>query len=145
MAEFITINTQHKDFKTLKSQLDDKLKNLKEMEFINDETQIKATIANTGIKEIISNVRKSVANGFSYKEHFAVAMDLENIFKRAKFQSKSIDIKHNDPNVMIYRFLSPVIIDTKKEANALLTLKEWKENGKRIYALKLEKLVKNKD
>lgn len=72
-------------------------------------------------------------------------MDLENVFRNAKFQSKNIGIKHNDPNVMIYRFVSPVLLDNKIQANTLLTLKEWKENGKRIYALKLENLEKSKD
>lgn len=32
----------------------------------------------------------------------------------------------------------------KKRGNAILTLKEWRENGKKIYALKLENLEKGK-
>lgn len=139
----LEIQTQNADFKTLKTQFDDKMTSLKEQHFVNDETQMKATLANTGIKEIISNVQKSVKNGFDYKEHFAVAMDLENVFKKAKYQGKAPDTKHGDPNVTMYRFSLPVMFDNKKRANALLTLKEWRENGKRIYALKLDRLEKD--
>lgn len=143
IKEPLKIQTQNAEFKTLKAQFDDKMTALKEHFLINDETQMKATIANTGIKEIISNVKKSVENGFNFKQHFAVAMDLQNVFKRAHFQGKSPDTKHSDPNVTMYRFTSPVLFDNEKQANALLTLKEWKENGKRIYALKLESLEKD--
>lgn len=140
----LEIQTQNADFKTLKTKFDEKMTSLKELHFVNDETQMKATLANTGIKEIISNVQKSVKNGFDYKEHFAVAMDLENVFKKAKYQGKAPDTKHGDPNVTMYRFSLPVLFSNRKRANALLTLKEWRENGKRIYALKLDRLEKTR-
>ena len=138
----LNIKTTKGNFKTLKMELDNKLSSLKEVDFINDETQFKAKLARTGINEIISSVSKSAKQGFKFYQHFAVAMDLKNVFKRAHFQGKSPDTKHGDPNVTIYRFTSPVLLDNEKQANALLTLKEWREDGKRLYALKLEQLEK---
>ena len=140
----IPIKVKRGDFKTLQTKLDKKLTSLKGDDFVNDETGIKASLASRGIGEIISNVKRSVENGFTFNEHFAVAMDLQNIFKNAHFLEKSKDIKHNDLNVSIYRFSSRILLDAKK-ANAILTLKEWRENGKKLYALKLENLKENKE
>lgn len=137
----IEIKVEQGDFKSLKTKLDEKLMTLKDADFINDETGIKATLGSRGVGEIISNVKISVENGFTFAEHFAAAMDLQNLFKKARFLSKSDDVKHNDPFVKIYRFKSLVSFKNK-QANAILMLKEWKENGKRIYALKLENLEK---
>jgi hypothetical protein len=141
---FIKIKTKNENFKTLKDNFDEKytkaIKN--NVKFTNDETKITATLARAGIKEIINNVDKSVKNGFTFNAHFAVALDLENVFKKAKYLGKFDDIKNGDPNVSIHRFKSAVLINDNKTANALLLLKEWRENGKRIYSLKLDKLEK---
>ena len=137
----IPIKVKQGDFKTLQTQLDEKLKSLKNTEFINDETGIKASLASNGIGEILANVKDSVKNGFTFVEHFATAYDLENIFKTAKYQGKFKDNKHGDLNVSIHRFKAFVSFG-EKHGKARLTLKEWRENGKRIYSLKLESLEK---
>ena len=137
----IPIKVKQGDFKTLQTQLDEKLKSLKNTEFINDETGIKASLASNGIGEILANVKDSVKNGFTFAEHFATAYDLENIFKTAKYQGKFKDNKHGDLNVSIHRFKAFVSFG-EKHGKAKLTLKEWRENGKRIYSLKLESLEK---
>lgn len=137
----IPIKVKQGDFKTLQTQLDEKLKSLKNTEFINDETGIKASLASNGIGEILANVKDSVKNGFTFAEHFATAYDLENIFKTAKYQGKFKDNKHGDLNVSIHRFKAFVSFG-EKHGKARLTLKEWRENGKRIYSLKLESLEK---
>lgn len=137
----ISIKVKQGDFKTLQTQLDDKLKTLKGIEFVNDETGIKASLGSNGIGEMIANVKDSVKNGFTFAEHFAVAMDLKNVFKKAKYQGKFEDTKHGDPNVSIYRFKAPIAFN-KKHGKARMTLKEWRENGKKIYSLKLENLEK---
>lgn len=49
------------------------------------------------------------------------------------------DIKNNDKNVIIYRYNTPLIINNK-EANALITAKEYLKNGKKIYTIELEEL-----
>ena len=134
---------KEKDFKTLRQKSEAYLNNLKDIAITNKETGIQATIARKGTKEIISNVKKSVANGFSFNEHFAVANNLKEVFENAIFAKKLRDTKHNDPRVSIYRFNSAIILNGK-EANALITLKEYLENGKRLYALELEELSKAK-
>ena len=134
---------KEKDFKTLKLESESYLNSLKDTTITNKETGIQATIARKGTKEIISNVKKSVANGFSFNEHFAVANNLKEVFENAIFAKKLRDTKHNDPRVSIYRFNSAIILNGK-EANALITLKEYLENGKRLYALELEELSKAK-
>ena len=134
---------KEKDFKTLKLESESYLNSLKDTTITNKETGMQATIARKGTKEIISNVKKSVANGFSFNEHFAVASNLKEVFENAIFAKKLSDTKHNDPRVNIYRFNSAIILNGK-EANALITLKEYLENGKRLYALELEELSKAK-
>ena len=141
--DFVKIKTKNANFKALKDEFDEKFTNaIKELEFVNDETNIKARIGRTGIKEIISNVEKSVKNGFTFNHHFAVALDLPNIFKKAKYQGKFKDDKYGDPNVSIHRFKNNVLINDKIKATAFLLLKEWQQNGKKIYSLKLDKLEK---
>lgn len=134
---------KEKDFKTLRLESEAYLNNLKDIAITNKETGIQATIARKGTKEIISNVKKSIANGFSFNEHFAVANNLKEVFENAIFAKKLSDTKHNDPRVSIYRFNSAITLNGK-EANALITLKEYLENGKRLYALELEELSKAK-
>ena len=134
---------KEKDFKTLKLESESYLNSLKDTTITNKETGMQATIARKGTKEIISNVKKSVTNGFSFNEHFAVANNLKEVFENANFAKKLSDTKHNDPRVSIYRFNSAIILNGK-EANALITLKEYLENGKRLYALELEELSKAK-
>ncbi|WDL72493.1 hypothetical protein [Helicobacter winghamensis] len=134
---------KEKDFKTLKQKSEAYLNSLKDIAITNKETGLQATIARKGTKEIISNVKKSVANGFSFNEHFAVANNLKEVFENANFAKKLSDTKHSDPRVSIYRFNSAIILNGR-EANALITLKEYLENGKRLYALELEELSKAK-
>ena len=131
------------DFRALKQESEAYLQSLKDTIITNKETGIQATIARKGTKEMISNVKKSVANGFNFREHFAVANHLKEVFENATFAKKLSDTKHNDPRVSIYRFNSAVVLNGK-EANALITLKEYLENGKRLYALELEELSKAK-
>lgn len=134
---------KEKDFRLLKQESETYLQGLKDTIITNKETGIQATIARKGTKEMISNVKKSVANGFSFREHFAVANHLKEVFENATFAKKLSDTKHNDPRVSIYRFNSLVLLN-EKEANALITLKEYLENGKRLYALEIEELSKAK-
>ncbi|MDL0147699.1 hypothetical protein NYG95_08830, partial [Campylobacter felis] len=58
---------------------------------------------------------------------------VDELFKRAKKALSKIDEK--DKNLSIYRYNAPF-----ENANALMTLKEYKQNGKRIYSLELESL-----
>ncbi|MDL0109092.1 hypothetical protein NYG93_08555 [Campylobacter felis] len=78
-------------------------------------------------------IQKSINNGFSKEDHLRAVEVVDELFKRAKKALSKIDEK--DKNLSIYRYNAPF-----ENANALMTLKEYKQNGKRIYSLELESL-----
>ncbi|WP_333720477.1 LPD23 domain-containing protein [Campylobacter upsaliensis] len=92
-------------------------------------------MTNKGISKMLSDkaISKSVDNGFSREEHLRAVGVVDELFKRAKRAFSKRDEK--DKNLSIYRYNAPF-----KNANALMTLKEYKQNGKRIYSLELENL-----
>ena len=56
---------------------------------------------------------------------------------------KTNDLKNNDPNVKIYRFASPFVIDNEI-ADALLTVKEsLDKDSKKIYSLELTEIIQS--
>jgi hypothetical protein len=83
-------------------------------------------------------VNKSVANGFTKEQHFAVASDIENLFKNSikilthPNKEPSFDIK------AIHRFISPIY----KDNGAFITVRELTEHGKKIYSIELVELGK---
>nr|WP_270965740.1 LPD23 domain-containing protein [Campylobacter upsaliensis] len=101
----------------------------------NENTGEKAILTNKGISKMLSDkaISKSVDNGFSREEHLRAVGVVDELFKRAKRAFSKRDEK--DKNLSIYRYNAPF-----KNANALMTLKEYKQNGKRIYSLELENL-----
>jgi hypothetical protein len=83
-------------------------------------------------------VNKSVANGFTKEQHFAVASDIDNLFKNSTkilthpHKKSSLDIK------AIHRFVSPI----HKDNGAFITVRELTEHGKKIYSIELIELGK---
>ncbi|MCI5968236.1 MAG: hypothetical protein MRZ19_01835, partial [Helicobacter sp.] len=104
-------------------------------DIVNLNTQEVAMLTNKGIRKMISDkaVSKSVANGFSEVEHFKAVEQVTELFEKA---TKATSYKDpTDINLTIHRYNAPF-----ENANALLTLKEYEQNGKKIYSLELDEL-----
>ncbi|WP_194145520.1 hypothetical protein, partial [Helicobacter apodemus] len=132
---------QSKSIAELRTSLKEALSPYVNKDIVNIATNIKAQISSTGINKIASKkaVDKSINNGFSRDEHFKAGENINKLFENATLKSTKAD-KNQSPHLRaIYRFDSPLLINNK-EANALITLKESIENGKKIYSLELEEL-----
>ena len=82
-------------------------------------------------------VGKSIANGFSANQHFAVVAHIDSAWKHASLAETRAD-RNGDPNIAtIRRFVVPVLLDGKPES-AFITVKESVKHGNRIYSLELK-------
>ncbi|ENU2326336.1 PBECR2 nuclease fold domain-containing protein, partial [Campylobacter upsaliensis] len=131
----LTSQTQKEQIYTQRQELKSTLKAKINQAITNENTGEKAILTNKGISKMLSDkaISKSVDNGFSREEHLRAVGVVDELFKRAKRAFSKRDEK--DKNLSIYRYNAPF-----KNANALMTLKEYKQNGKRIYSLELENL-----
>ncbi|MEB2801277.1 PBECR2 nuclease fold domain-containing protein, partial [Campylobacter upsaliensis] len=131
----LTSQTQKEQIYTQRQELKSTLKAKINQAITNENTGEKAILTNKGISKMLSDkaISKSVDNGFSREKHLRAVGVVDELFKRAKRAFSKRDEK--DKNLSIYRYNAPF-----KNANALMTLKEYKQNGKRIYSLELENL-----
>ncbi|ELK5620318.1 hypothetical protein Q6T38_001158 [Campylobacter upsaliensis] len=131
----LTSQTQKEQIYTQRQELKSTLKAKINQAITNENTGEKAILTNKGISKMLSDkaISKSVDNGFSREEHLRAVGVVDELFKRAKRAFSKRDEK--DKNLSIYRYNAPF-----KNANALMTLKDYKQNGKRIYSLELENL-----
>ncbi|EOC5019302.1 PBECR2 nuclease fold domain-containing protein, partial [Campylobacter upsaliensis] len=131
----LTSQTQKEQIYTQRQEIKNTLKAKINQAITNENTGEKAILTNKGISKMLSDkaISKSVDNGFSREEHLRAVGVVDELFKRAKRAFSKRDEK--DKNLSIYRYNAPF-----KNANALMTLKEYKQNGKRIYSLELENL-----
>ncbi|MBX7489994.1 hypothetical protein [Helicobacter turcicus] len=131
--------SQNLDLNTAKTSevrevLMQKLTPLMQKGFIKSADNYEAYLSKDSINKMISNsaVNKSLKNGFTRAEHLSAVADIENLFAKA-YLAKSEPHKSGEKNVIIHRFNSAF-----KDNNALITIKESVENGKRIYSVELE-------
>jgi len=99
-----------------------------------------ARISTNSIRKLVSEpaVKKSTANGFTKKQHFAAVADIDNLFRNSIKVLTHSD-KNNDRNVKaMHRFVAPLFGDNA----AFITIKEATEQGKRIYSVELIELGK---
>ncbi|MDL0104305.1 PBECR2 nuclease fold domain-containing protein [Campylobacter felis] len=131
----LTSQTQKEQIYTQRQEIKNTLKAKINQAITNESTGEKAILTNKGISKMLSDkaISKSLDNGFSREEHLRAVEVVDELFKRAKKALSKIDEK--DKNLSIYRYNAPF-----ENANALMTLKEYKQNGKRIYSLELESL-----
>ena len=126
------------------SQAKEVLKSISGKDLKNLDTGIEAQINTNQYNKLISNAaaQKSENNGFSRDEHFEALANIEELYQNAILLKKTDDLKNNDPNVKIYRFASPFVIDNEI-ADVLLTVKESIDNNsKKIYSLELTEIKK---
>jgi len=110
-------------------------------ELVNAETGIKAQIKTAQRDKIISNKarEKTTSNGFTAKQHLAVAEHIEKTWEHATMVESRGDMR-GDPNIVsIARFEAPIVLDGEP-AVAYLTVKESAQHGRRIYSLELQEV-----
>lgn len=89
-------------------------------------------------------VAKSIANGFTEEEHYAVAAQVINLYRHSKLREIQPDIKHSDIKTQIPRYAIKISLGGQK-AQALITLKETLQGiykGNRLYSIELEEIAK---
>ena len=120
------------EYREAKVRLDEQ----KGKDFSNSRTGISARLSSTGARKLISDaaVAKSVANGFTRRQHNEIAANVGVLFEDASLVESRPD-KAGDINIKsIKRFITPIEVDGK-EAVAWITVKESTEHGHRIYSV----------
>ena len=110
--------------------------------YVNRQTGIEARLASKGAGKLISNdaVGKTLRNGFTARQHNALAAKIDILFENAMLAEDRPD-KDGDPNIKsIKRFVCPVAIGTV-DAAAWITVKESTEHGHRIYSVEGMKIA----
>jgi len=105
-------------------------------DFTNTRTGISARLSAAGANKLISNaaVEKSIANGFTAKQHNEIAANVGALFEDASLVAQRPD-RAGDVNIKsIKRFVTPITVDGK-DAAAWITVKESIEHGHRIYSV----------
>jgi phage-related protein (TIGR01555 family) len=119
------------------------LEKIRGKNIVNKNTKITAQINSLQIDKITSNtaVQKSIENGFTRQEHFAVAENIKELFENAVLFDSRKD-RDNDTNIKsIKTFIAPFKYNNRTNyANMLL--KESEEHGHRVYTLELQGIEK---
>ncbi|MDR2942447.1 MAG: hypothetical protein LBV17_07650 [Treponema sp.] len=128
------------DFNEAQASLFSLLDNGKPITLQNLKTGDEALLSKSSIGKLLSNeaVRKSMDNGFSREQHYAVVSDIVRLFNNAEKLFARPD-KNNDPNVKIHRYATPLYFG---ENVAMITVKESVQHGKRIYSAELMEIEK---
>lgn len=106
-------------------------------DFRNKATGISASFTGKSQKELRSRTINTKENGFTLQEHFEAANQIKELFENSELIKEHKDLKHNDENLRIERFLSQTIkLKSGKEARACITVKHTLNvNGRLVYSL----------
>ena len=100
-----------------------------------------AYISGRSIDKLISGkaLKKSIANGFTAREHFEAVTRAGKLFRTARLASSAPD-KNGSPDIVcVKRYDTPFKMRNGKLAKAHLTVKEYKNGEMKIYSLELMK------
>jgi len=99
-----------------------------------------ARLSKPSIGKLVSNtaVRKSMDNGFSREQHYAVVSDIDNLYSCASEVWNHPD-KYGNTDVVIHRLAAPLYFDN---AVAYITVKESAHRGRKIYSAELMTIEK---
>lgn len=122
----------------------DVLKSLAGKNIVNRDNNTPAQINHRQAGKLVSNasVEKSKANGFTREDHMDAVANIEALYENAILVQEREDTKNGEPEVIIRRFVAPIVI-RGMVADALLTQKQSldKDGSTRVYSLELEELV----
>ncbi len=89
------------------------------------------------MKEVKSNLKHSISNGFSVRDHFEVANKIVSTYRTSDFIKRHGDTKNKTDNVFMERFLSKEIkLKSGRTTKACITIKDDSKQ-KSIYSLEL--------
>ena len=116
------------------------LKPLYGTKITNKETGIIATFASTGARKMVSGkaIAKSIKNGFTEDEHLNAVKKIKQLFENAHLARTHADKNEAENVIQIKRFVAGI----GDGAEALITVKETKQAGHKIYSLELEEIKK---
>ena len=91
-------------------QAEDAIAAIRGKPLTNNETKMVAYINGDQAGKLISAAarRESNSNGFTDEQHFAMAAEIERLWRHATYVGEFFDEKHDDPNVHIKRFVVAV-------------------------------------
>jgi hypothetical protein len=106
----------------------------------NDNDGEEARLSKASVGKLTSNtaVRKSIDNGFTREQHYAVVSDIDNLYRRALEVCSHSD-KHGNPDVIIHRLAAPLHFN---DAVSYITVKESMHRGRKIYSAELIEIEK---
>jgi len=99
-----------------------------------------AWLSMTSVKKLTAGntVEKSMKNGFTAEQHYAVASDIDSLYRNAVKVFSHPDTNGN-PDVQIHRFAVPLHFDN---VVAYITVKENTVAGKRVHSAELMEIKK---
>ena len=94
-------------------------------------------LSKSSVGKLMSNdaVNKSIGNGYTREQHYAVASDIARLFKESVKLYEHADA-HGNKDVTMHRFATP--LGTREDV-AYITVKESRIHGKRMYTVELIK------
>jgi hypothetical protein len=107
----------------------------KQIALRNDSNGEEASLTNKSVGKLVSDpaALKSERNGFTREQHYAAASNIDSIFKHSVKLLERPD-RHGNPDVTIHRFGAPLHFN---DALALITVKESRQHGKKVYSIEL--------
>ena len=124
-----------------RKEIKEVLASVKNKDLLNESTGMTARISIAGINKMTSGaaIKKTIENGFSGEDHFEAVKNIVELWRKAKFVAKHRD-RNGSANLAINRFVAQGKTKDGKDYDALITVKETIENGRRIYSLELDKI-----
>ena len=109
--------------------------------FINAYTGISAQLSSSAKGKLVSNkaTAKSKANGYTRKQHNALAANIDRIYVAARLVSSNPD-RNGDVNIVSIKRFATKVSFGDKSAIAWITVKESRQHGHHIYSVEAIKL-----
>ncbi|MDR2240017.1 MAG: hypothetical protein LBE33_06185 [Zoogloeaceae bacterium] len=127
-------------FSMSKADAGTELAKLNGRDLVNLEQGITAQVNVNQANKLVSNdaVAKSMANGFTREQHYAVASQIESLWKHASQIYEGPDAGGNK-DIRIRRFATPFVFNGETRFATLLA-KETTEHGRRVYTVELHEI-----
>ena len=108
----------------------------------NTSTGEDASITRMSCKKLTSGkaAGKSVGNGFTVNQHFEAVSRINVLYSKSSFISSAPDKKGSPDIVCVKRYGANFKFKNGDEAFAYITVKEYKNEGDKIYSLELKKI-----
>lgn len=128
-------------------EVDAALKDIAGTDLVNRDSNDTAQVNANQARKLVSAsaVEKSIKDGtFTRRQHLTAVANIKDLYENAVLIWEGKDEKNEDPNLVVRRFVAPIVFGSDI-AGALLTEKmslNKNNNAKRIYSLELEALFK---